>query len=46
MTLNELMPSIVRFSGLESNTPTDAVHGWVLQRFGSDPFDLYTPSGS
>lgn len=43
VTLSELMPSIVRFSGLESNTPTDAVHAWVLQRFGSDPFDLYTP---
>lgn len=43
VTLSELMPSIVRFSGLESNTPTEAVHAWVLQRFGSDPFDLYTP---
>lgn len=43
VTLSELMPSIVRFSGLESNTPTEAVHAWVLQRFGSDPFDLFTP---
>ena len=43
VTLSELMPSIVRFSELESNTPTEAVHAWVLQRFGSDPFDLYTP---
>ncbi len=43
VTLSELMPSIVRFSGLESNTPTESVHAWVLQRFGADPFDLYTP---
>ena len=43
VTLSELMPSILRFSGLESNTPTEAVHAWVLQRFGSDPFDLYSP---
>ena len=43
VTLAELLPSILRFSGLESNTPTDAVQTWVLQRFGSDPFDLYTP---
>lgn len=43
VTLSELLPSILRFSGLEANTPTDAVHAWVLQRFGSDPFDLYTP---
>nr|WP_255433470.1 type VII secretion integral membrane protein EccD [Tessaracoccus sp. MC1865] len=43
VSLSELLPSILRFSGLESNNPTDAVHAWVLQRFGSDPFDLYTP---
>lgn len=43
VSLSELLPSILRFSGLEANTPTDAVHAWVLQRFGSDPFDLYTP---
>lgn len=43
VTLSELLPSILRFSGLDANTPTDAVHAWVLQRFGSDPFDLYTP---
>ncbi len=43
VTLNELLPSICRFAGLESNTPTDAVHAWVLQRFGQDPFDLYAP---
>lgn len=43
VSLSELLPSILRFSGLESNTPTDAVQTWVLQRFGSDPFDLYTP---
>lgn len=43
VTLAELLPSILRFSGLESNTPTDAVQTWVLQRFGSDPFDLYSP---
>nr|WP_255622806.1 type VII secretion integral membrane protein EccD [Tessaracoccus sp. OS52] len=45
VTLSELLPSILRFSGLEPNTPTDAVHAWVLQRFGADPFDLYTPVG-
>jgi type VII secretion integral membrane protein EccD len=43
VTLSELLPSILRFAGLESNSPTDAVHAWVLQRFGSDPFDLYAP---
>lgn len=43
VTLSELLPSILRFSGLESNVPTEAVHTWVLQRFGADPFDLYTP---
>lgn len=43
VTLSELLPSILKFAGLESNSPTDAVHAWVLQRFGSDPFDLYAP---
>lgn len=43
VTLSELLPSILKFAGLESNTPTDAVHAWVLQRFGQDPFDLYAP---
>nr|WP_108871023.1 type VII secretion integral membrane protein EccD [Tessaracoccus timonensis] len=43
VTLSELLPSILKFAGLESNTPTDAVHAWVLQRFGQDPFDLYVP---
>ncbi len=43
ITLGELLPSILRFSGQEANTPAEAVHSWVLQRFGSDPFDLYTP---
>lgn len=43
VSLSELLPSILRFSGLEANNPTDAVNAWVLQRFGSDPFDLYTP---
>ena len=39
VTLGELLPSIVRFSGHEAGTPQDAVHGWVLQRFGEDPMD-------
>ena len=43
VTLSELMPSILKFSGLESNAATESVQGWVLQRFGSDPFDLYSP---
>lgn len=43
VTFSELLPSILKFAGLESNTPTDAVHAWVLQRFGQDPFDLYSP---
>lgn len=43
VTLSELLPSILRFSGQEANTPVEAVHSWALQRFGSDPFDLYTP---
>ncbi|SDL12061.1 type VII secretion integral membrane protein EccD [Tessaracoccus oleiagri] len=43
VSLSELLPSILRFAGLEANSPTDAVHAWVLQRFGSDPFDLYAP---
>lgn len=39
VTLGELLPSVVRFSGHEAGTPQDAVHGWVLQRFGEDPLD-------
>lgn len=39
VTLGELLPSIVRFSGHEAGTPQEAVHGWVLQRFGDDPLD-------
>ncbi len=43
VSLSELLPSILRFSGIEANTPTEAVHAWVLQRFGADPLDLYKP---
>lgn len=43
VSLSELLPSILKFSGQEANVPAEAVHSWVLQRFGSDPFDLYTP---
>lgn len=43
VSLSELLPSILKFSGQEANSPAEAVHAWVLQRFGSDPFDLYTP---
>lgn len=39
VTLGELLPSILRFSGHEGGTPQEAVHGWVLQRFGDDPLD-------
>ncbi|EPH05631.1 type VII secretion integral membrane protein EccD [Propionibacterium sp. oral taxon 192 str. F0372] len=39
VTLGELLPSVVRFSGYEGGTPQEAVHGWVLQRFGHDPLD-------
>lgn len=39
VTLGELLPGIVRFSGHEAGTPQEAVHGWVLQRFGHDPLD-------
>ncbi len=39
VTLGELLPGIVRFSGQEAGTPQEAVHGWVLQRFGDDPLD-------
>lgn len=46
VTLSELLPSILKFSGQEANTPAEAVHSWGLQRFGSDPFDLYTPIGN
>lgn len=39
VTLGELMPSIVRFAGFEASNATDAVHTWILQRFGEDPLD-------
>ncbi len=39
VTLGELLPSIVRFSGYEGGSPAEAVHAWVLQRFGEDPLD-------
>lgn len=39
VTLGELMPSIVKFAGFEASNATDAVHTWVLQRFGEDPLD-------
>lgn len=39
VTLGELLPAIIRFSGHEGGTPQEAVHGWVLQRFGHDPLD-------
>lgn len=39
VALGELLPNIVRFSGHEAGTPQEAVHGWVLQRFGEDPLD-------
>lgn len=38
-TLGEILPNIVRFSGYEGGTTSDAVHAWVLQRFGEDPLD-------
>ncbi|NLT29995.1 MAG: type VII secretion integral membrane protein EccD [Propionibacterium sp.] len=38
-TLGELLPNIIRFSGYESGTANEAVHTWVLQRFGEDPLD-------
>ncbi|MDO5735002.1 MAG: type VII secretion integral membrane protein EccD [Propionibacteriaceae bacterium] len=43
VSLSELLPSILRFAGIEANTPTESVHAWVLQRFGADPLDLHTP---
>ncbi|MEO7588430.1 MAG: type VII secretion integral membrane protein EccD [Arachnia sp.] len=43
VSLSELLPSILRFAGIDGNSPTEAVHAWVLQRFGADPLDLYTP---
>ena len=43
VSLSELLPSILRFAGIEANTPTEAVHAWILQRFGADPLDLHTP---
>lgn len=45
VTLGELLPSIVRFSGHEASTPQEAVHAWVLQRFGEDPLDPNTLIG-
>lgn len=39
VTLGELLPSIVRFAGYDASNSTDAVHTWVLQRFGDDPLD-------
>ena len=39
VTLGELMPGIVKFAGFEASNTTDAVHTWVLQRFGEDPLD-------
>lgn len=39
VTLGEVLPSIVTFAGLEANSVSDAVHTWVLQRFGEDPLD-------
>ena len=39
VTLGELLPSIVKFAGFEASNATDAVHSWVLQRFGEDPLD-------
>ena len=39
VTLGELLPSIVRFAGYEASNSSDAVHTWVLQRFGEDPLD-------
>ncbi|MGJ6980550.1 type VII secretion integral membrane protein EccD [Aestuariimicrobium soli] len=39
VTLGEVLPGIVRFAGLEANSVSDAVHSWVLQRFGEDPLD-------
>ncbi|WP_203567897.1 type VII secretion integral membrane protein EccD [Aestuariimicrobium ganziense] len=39
VTLGELLPSIVKFAGYEASNTTDAVHNWVLQRFGEDPLD-------
>lgn len=38
-TLAEILPTIVRFSGYESSSSTEAVHTWVLQRVGEDPLD-------
>ncbi|WP_158676455.1 type VII secretion integral membrane protein EccD [Tessaracoccus sp. OH4464_COT-324] len=43
VSLSELLPSMLKFAGIDANSPTDAVHAWVLQRFGQDPFDLYSP---
>lgn len=37
--LGEILPNIIRFSGYEGGTANEAVHTWVLQRFGEDPLD-------
>ncbi|MGI8768248.1 MAG: type VII secretion integral membrane protein EccD [Propionibacteriaceae bacterium] len=39
-TLGEILPNIIRFSGYEGGAPNEAVHQWVLQRFGEDPLDV------
>lgn len=39
-TLGEILPNIIRFSGYEGGAPNEAVHLWVLQRFGEDPLDV------
>lgn len=39
ITLGEIMPNILRFSGYEGGSAADVVHTWVLQRFGEDPLD-------
>lgn len=39
-TLGEILPNIIRFSGYEGGSPNEAVHQWVLQRFGEDPLDV------
>ena len=43
VSLSELLPSILHFAGVEANTPSEAVHTFVLQRFGADPLDLQKP---
>lgn len=38
-SLGELLPAIVRFAGMDASSSSEAVHTWVLQRFGEDPLD-------